>query len=104
MQAVCAYSRTKKLERKRKQWRTTSRRDTRDSSCKKVDVNGRGTEREKLHKKGSSQGRGTCERRKESLKNKKKTTAEEVKGWERKKEPEGYSGIVQRDRTEERKK
>ena len=36
--------------------------------------------------------------------NKKKTTAEEVKGWERKKEPEGYSGIVQRDRIEERKK
>ena len=35
---------------------------------------------------------------------KKKTTAEEVKGWERQKEPEGYSGIVQRDRREERKK
>ena len=36
-------------------------------------------------------------------KKKKNTTAEEVKGWERKKEPEGYSGIVQRDRIEERK-
>lgn len=44
MQAVCAYSRTKNLERKRKQWRTRSRRDTRDSSYKKVDVNGRGRE------------------------------------------------------------
>ena len=101
MQAVCAHSRTKTLDRKRKQWRTASRRDARGSSCKKVDLNGRGSDESTCTRKGVLREEEPVKG--ESLK-KKKTTAEEVKGWERQKEPEGYSGIVQRDRREERKK
>lgn len=52
MQAVCAHSRTKTLDRKRKQWRTASRRDARGSSCKKVDLNGRGSDESTCTRKG----------------------------------------------------
>lgn len=83
MQAVCAHSRTKTLERKRKQWRTASRRDTRGSSCKKVDLNGRGSDERTCTRKGVLREEEPVKEG-ESLKKKKKTTAEEVKGWEKK--------------------
>ena len=93
MQAVCADSRTKAKQKERGSREGLRVEETlRDSSCKKVDVHGRGREWEAAQERKFSGKRNLW--KKEKKPEGKKPTAEGVKGWERKNAPEGYSGTV----------
>ena len=70
MQAVCADSRTKAKQKERGSREGLHVEETLETvHVRRWMCMGEG-ENEKLHKKGSSQGRGTCERRKKSLREK----------------------------------